>query len=396
MKPSSPNPAAVAAILAAAAVVFLSALSAPSSAATLLVGPDKFYKTVRAAAEAAQSGDLVLIDAGVYSKDVARWKADNVTVRGVGGRAHLRADGAEVGGKGIWIVSGKNFTAENIEFSGAAVPDRNGAGIRSETEGTLVLRNCYFHGNENGILGGADSMLIESCVFDRNGAGDGRTHNLYVWGRSVAIRGSYTHRAVVGHNIKTRATTNYILYNRISDESDGTASYEIDVPDCGRTYIIGNLIEQGPRSENSSIVAYGAESDNNVMDLDVVNNTIMNRREDGATYLQLREGAKALIQNNILYGPGTAWSGGRVIEANNYIETLTTNAPRFFAPGAYDFHLTRRSPKSLVDAGSPPGTSATGFDLTPTSEYVHEARCKPRPSAGALDIGAYELGPKLP
>src|SRR5688500_10305810 len=110
MKPSSPNPAAVAArssILAAAAVVFLSALSPPCSAATLLVGQDKFYKTVRAAAEAAQSGDLVLIDAGVYSRDVARWKADNVTVRGVGGRAHLRADGAEVGGKGIWIVSGK-------------------------------------------------------------------------------------------------------------------------------------------------------------------------------------------------------------------------------------------------------------------------------------------------
>jgi hypothetical protein len=358
------------------------------------VGPDKSYKTVHAAAEAAQAGDLVLIDAGVYAADVARWKADNVTVRAVGGRAHLRADGAQAGGKGTWIVSGKNFTAEGIEFSGAAVPDKNGAGIRSETEGTLVLRGCYFHDNEEGILGGADSMLIESCVFDKNGASDGRTHNLYVWGRSFTIRDSYTHRAVVGHNIKTRAKNNYILYNRISDEADGTASYEVDVPDCGRTYLIGNIIEQGPQSENGGIVAYGAESGDNAPMLYVVNNTFVNNRRQGGTFLQLRDGTKGLVRNNIFCGPGTVRSGGDTQEDHNYVEPGAANAARFLAPDAYDFHLTGRSPRSIVDAAAPPGVAPSGFDLTPTREYVYPAKSRPRPAAGALDLGAFELEKK--
>ena len=143
------------------------------SAATLQVGADKPFKTVRAAALAAQNGDVVLIDAGVYSGDVTSWNASNLTVRGVGGRPHMKANGAEEAGKGIWVVNGNNFTAENIEFSGSTVPDGNGAGIRTDTSGYLVVRNCYFHDNQNGILGGVDSMLIERCTFDHNGTGDG-------------------------------------------------------------------------------------------------------------------------------------------------------------------------------------------------------------------------------
>jgi hypothetical protein len=387
---------AVAVLVAATAVFFLAATASVSQAATLRVGPDKFYKTVTAAAEAAQPGDMVLIDAGEYrgAACLARWKTDDLTVRGVGGRAHMRADGAQVGGKGIWIVSGRNFTAENIEFSGAAVPDRNGAGIRSETEGALILRDCSFHGNQNGILGGADSMLVEGCIFDRNGAGDGKTHNLYVWGRSFTMRYCWTGRAVVGHNVKTRAKNNYILYNRICDEADGTASYEVDVPDCGRTYLIGNVIEQGPRSENAGIVAYGMESGDNVPDLYVVNNTFVNNRPAGGTFLQLRDGTRARVVNNIFVGPGTTWSAGDVASQSNYVEPDTRNGPRFMAAAAFDFHLTKASPRSIVDAGVAPGASITGFDLRPTLQYQDQARAHPRAASGPLDLGAFELEAK--
>jgi hypothetical protein len=391
-----PNRAAV--VHGAAAVLLIAATAIPASsrAATLRVGPDKFYKTVTAAAEAAQPGDMILIDAGEYrgAACLARWKTDDLTVRGVGGRAHMRADGAQVGGKGIWIVSGRNFTAENIEFSGAAVPDRNGAGIRSETEGTLILRDCSFHGNQNGILGGADSMLVEGCTFDRNGAGDGKTHNLYVWGRAFTMRYSWSGRAVVGHNVKTRAKNNYILYNRICDEADGTASYEIDVPDCGRTYLIGNVVEQGPRSENSGIVAYGMESGENISDLYVINNTLVNDRAAGGTFLQLREGTRARVVNNIFVGPGTTWSGGDVAAQRNYVEPDLRNGARFLAAAAFDFRLTKASPRSIVDAGVAPGASVTGFDLTPVLEYLDQARARPRRASGALDLGAFELEAK--
>jgi hypothetical protein len=381
----------LAASAAAAAVLF--AVSA--NAATLQVGPGKTYSTVRAAAQAAQNGDLVLIDAGVYSGDVTSWNASNLIVRGVGGRPHMRANGANEAGKGIWVVNGNNFTAENIEFSGSTVPDGNGAGIRNDTSGYLVVRNCYFHDNQNGILGGADSMLIEYSIFDHNGSGDGRTHNMYIWGRSVTVRYTYTHRAVAGHNLKTRGQNNYILYNRIMDESDGTASYSIDVPDCGRTYVIGNVIEQGPNTDNSGIISYGAESASNAQELYVVSNTIVNNRSSGGTFLQVVGSAPTVVRNNIFYGPGTAWSGGTVTASNNYVEPALNNSPRFAAAGSYDFHLTSASPASILNAGLALGLGG-GFALAPTGEYVYDAQGRTRPLVGLLDLGALEYGSSGP
>jgi len=380
------------ALLAAAAFAATILHFAPADARTLLVGPTRTYTTIRAAAQATQNGDSVLIDAGTYVGDVTSWLASDLLVRGVGGRAVLQANGAQEGGKGIWVVYGNNFTAENIEFTGASVPDGNGAGIRNDTSGYLVVRNCYFHDNENGILGGADSMLVEYSTFDHNGLGDGRTHNMYIWGRSVTVRYTYTHRAKIGHNIKTRGMNNYILYNRIMDESDGTASYSIDVPDCGRTYIIGNVIEQGPNTDNSTIISYGAESSLNTQDLYVINNTIVNNRPAGGNFLSIAGSTPAKIRNNIFYGPGTPWAGGSVTPSNNYISTAYDNAPKFASPSTFDFHLTSASPAAIVNAGASPGVSVTGYALAPTNEYVYDAQGRTRATSGALDLGSFEYG----
>lgn len=375
----------------AAAVLAAAALIAPSSfAATLRVGPTKTYTTIRAAALAAQNGDSVLIDAGTYTGDVCSWNASNLVVRAVGGRAILNANGLNEAGKGTWVVAGGNFTAENIEFYGATCVDLNGAGIRSDAPGYLVIRNCYFHDNQDGVLAGADSMLIEYSIFDHNGAGDGRSHNMYIWGRSVTVRYTYTHRAVIGHNLKTRGQNNYILYNRIMDESDGTASYSIDVPDCGRTYIVGNVIEQGPNTDNSTIVSYGAESSLNTQDLYVINNTIVNDRTGGGNFLSIAGSTPTQVRNNVFYGPGTPWSGGAVTSSNNYVSAPLDNAPKFASPSTYDFHLTSASPATIVDAGAAPGASSTGYPLAPTGEYVYDAQGRARAVSGALDIGCFE------
>jgi hypothetical protein len=379
--------------LAAALALTAPSLASLCDAATLRVGPTRTYTTVRSAAAAAQDGDSVLIDAGLYSGDVTSWNARNLVVRGVGGRPHMQANGAQESGKGTWVINGANFTAENIEFSGSAVPDLNGAGIRSDAPGYLVVRNCYFHDNQNGMLGGGDSLLIEYCTFDHNGIGDpGRTHNMYIWGRSVTVRYTYTHRASIGHNLKTRGQNNYIMYNRIMDEADGTASYSIDIPDCGRSYIVGNVIEQGPNTDNSTVISYGAESAGNVQDLYVVNNTIVNNRTAGGTFIQIRGGTPARITNNIFYGPGTAWAGGTVTPSNNYIETSYNNSPKFAAPSSFDFHLTSTSPLSIVNAGTAPGVSSTGYPLAPAGEYVYDALGRPRVTVGATDLGAFEYG----
>ena len=69
------------------------------------------------------------------------------------------------------MVAGNDTTIENIEFSGARVPDQNGAGIRQEGA-NLLVEHCYFHDNQEGILAAdnpASSIAIDSSVFARNG-----------------------------------------------------------------------------------------------------------------------------------------------------------------------------------------------------------------------------------
>ena len=149
-------------ILLSCCVLGLAVFSDPSliHAEVLLVGPDRLYKRPSEAASSAKDGDTIEIDAGVYSGDVAIWRQHNLIIRGVGGRANIKANGRAAEEKGIWVIKGDKTTVENIEFSGARVPDRNGAGIRQEGSG-LTIRNCYFHHNENGILGGAGNIRIE-------------------------------------------------------------------------------------------------------------------------------------------------------------------------------------------------------------------------------------------
>ncbi len=150
---------------------------------------------------------------------------------------------------------------ENLEFSGARVSHRNGAGIRAQGRG-LTVRASYFHDNENGILTSHNDdgwLVVEYTEFANNGAGDGLSHNIYV-GRlgRFELRYSYSHGALRGHLVKSRAARNIIEYNILADDSKGTASYELDIPNGGDALIRGNLIVQSPVSPNRGIISYGA------------------------------------------------------------------------------------------------------------------------------------------
>lgn len=364
--------------------------------APLQVGPTRTLRTPSAAAAIAQTGDVIEIDTVEYLNDVVVWRQNNLTLRGVGGRAYMHAtqiipfDGTDQGnGQGIWVTQGRNIAVENIEFSGASVPDQNGAGIRAN--GTdLAVCNGYFHDNENGILGGAGIVIIEYTEFNHNGFGDGFTHNMY-FGETVTrftLRYSCSHRARIGHNVKSRAQENYILYNRIMDEADGTASYSIDIPQTGLTFIIGNLIQQGPNTDNPAIIAYGAENTNNpVHELYVINNTIVNDRPQGGQFITISGGTTARFVNNLFVGPGTVPAGAGVTSTTNLTPASGSSAGLVNST-AFDYHLTSTSPAR--NAGTDPGTAGT-VSLTPTSQYLHPINREDRPVDATIDIGAYEF-----
>src|SRR5690349_18526078 len=89
------------------------------------VGPGRPFPTPSKAAAIVKDGDIVGMDAVTYRGDVAVWKANDLVLRGLGNRPHLEAAGANAEGKAIWVIQGNNTTVENVEFSGAKVPDGN-------------------------------------------------------------------------------------------------------------------------------------------------------------------------------------------------------------------------------------------------------------------------------
>src|SRR5262245_35336090 len=56
----------------------------------LQVGPGKPYSTISGAVIAAQSGDTIEIDAGVYANESMTIAQNNLNLRGVGGYAYLK------------------------------------------------------------------------------------------------------------------------------------------------------------------------------------------------------------------------------------------------------------------------------------------------------------------
>lgn len=345
---------------------------APSPAGTpgiVRVGPSRSYRTIRDASIAARDGETVEIDAGTYLGDVAVWSQRNLTIRGVGGRARLDAGGTSAEGKGIFVIRGDNVAVENLEFTKARVPDLNGAGIRHEA-GKLTVRNSLFLDNEEGILTGNDPSLeleVYGSQFTGNGAGDGFSHNIYVGriGRLV-IESSYFSVGKEGHLVKTRARESHIRYNRITDET-GTASYEVDLPNGGLAYLIGNIIEQAPTSPNNAIVSYGAEglfwATN---ELHMSHNTVVNNKTSspGSLFVRTPAGSHAHLVNNLFVGPGGMSLGGTSDQQGNRNVTLAD----FVNAAAYDFRL--RASVTANGAGVDPG-SANGVSLVPGFEYVH-------------------------
>ena len=274
---------------------------------TLTVGAGQSYSSISAAINAAQSGDTVQVQAGTYVNDFATIRK-SITLVSVGGMAHLVATASPPDGKAIFTLgaSGTTISITGFEFSGAAVGDNNGAGIRYEG-GALTLTNDYFHDNQEGLLAGSDpngTITISHTEFARNGAGDGYSHNLYVNAiAQLTIDSSYFHEASVGHEIKSRAAATTITNSRIYDLG-GTGSYSIDLPNGGVARIQGNVIEQGPASQNPMIIAYGEEG--NVpgnSSLTVSGNTILNDLGSGsARAVWNASSAAATISGNAFYG----------------------------------------------------------------------------------------------
>lgn len=369
--------------------------NAVSLATTWQVGAGETYTLPSQVSTLVADGDTVNIEAGVYPSDVARWQANDLVLRGVGGLAHLESNGMAWGGKAIWVIQGNNTAVEWIEFSECTVPDQNGAGIRQEGLG-LSVRHCYFHDNENGILAGElhpCTIRIEHSEFDHNGFGDGYSHNLYIGTiDSLIFRFNYAHHAHVGHELKSRAWVNVIEYNRLSNEADGDASREIDLPNGGQAYLIGNVIQQGVLGENSNLVAYGLEGLTNPAPHEIyaINNTLVNEKTVGSFFAVMNGADLFKAYNNILAGGGTITPGWWPATVDTLANVRMPSIPalQFADEASYDYRIAVGSPADGI--GIPAGLSPSGYPLVAWYEYMHPADGILRCQQATLDAGAFE------
>lgn len=355
------------------------------------VGSGRLYTTPSKVSNLVKNFDTIQIDAGVYPMDVCFWKAHHLVIRGINGRAHLKSGGMAAGQKAIWVIQGDSTIIENIEFSECKVPDKNGAGIRLEAT-HLVVRNCYFHHNEDGILAGDNAnseILIEFSEFAFNGFGDGQSHNLYInHVKSLTFQYNYSHDAIVGHLLKSRAYNNYILYNRLSEEK-GDGSYEIDLPNGGNSLVMGNIIQQGTNSQNSAIISYGKEGLTNPTEHNIVLsfNTMVNEKANG-TFLQTQNGTNLVLSlNNIYAGGGNALTGTPIqnIEYGS-VKNSSIDFFKFLDATKLDYRLSTKSP--CLNAAYYTAFSYPQF--TPSLQYKHVASNQDRIIEFLYDVGALE------
>lgn len=360
--------------------------------ATMVVGSGEKITTLSEAARLARDGEVIEIRPGNYRGQPAIWTQNNLLIRAAGERPVMLADGKSAEDKAIWVVRGGKVRIENIEFRGARVPDGNGAGIRFE-KGQLTIHGCRFVDNEMGVLtanSASQTLVVTDSEFGDAPRHAGALHHLLYVGAigKFTLSGSRFFNGYLGHLVKSRARENHVLYNMLADGAGGRASYELEFPNGGIAYVIGNVIAQSAETDNPSLLAYGAEGPRWLENgLYVAHNTLINDKHAGNFLAVWAEKFPAGIDvwaiNNLTVGNGNFFRPAQGRFEGNH----TALRGELIEYGGLPLRLTNPSP--LRGTVRLPG-SVGGVNLLPSAEFTYPVGTRPIRLSNVLSPGAFQ------
>lgn len=297
----------------AMALAGLALLNASAMAATLEVGDGKAYKLPSAAIAAAHDGDHVLIQPGEYF-DCASVAANRVVIEGVGPAEKVVLTDKACAGKALLIIDGTGDIVRNLTLTRARVADGNGAGIRDEGH-DLVVEKVRFVNNQNGILttDDAGTLIVRDSLFERNGACENAcAHGLYAGHLTLLhVENSRFIDTQHTHHIKSRALRTEVIGCTIDDGPNGTASYEVEVPNGGALVVRDSNITKGPKAENTAAsIMIGSEGvTQRTPEITIENNQFHNAGNYNTVFVKNLTATEANLRGNRISGAVKPLSG---------------------------------------------------------------------------------------
>ncbi|MEW5737824.1 MAG: hypothetical protein AB1938_02800, partial [Myxococcota bacterium] len=423
------------------ALTAVSLLALPALAATIQVGPSRSITQLSAVNQnQVMPGDVIELDGNATYQPV-RWTRSGaagnpIVIRG------LRVNGARprlMGGTNTLEIEADHVVVEGLELTGGSFRCFYHHGH------DIVLRDSEVHTcAAHGVLGadqGSGSLLMEYVEVHHSGNGTSQ-HQIYMATDEVAHPGAvfrmqhcYVHDATGGNNVKSRAERNEIYFNWIEgaqyheleligpDPNGAAAGWTIDLK-REDSDVVGNVLR---KTATTFVARIGGDATGwSKGRYRFVNNTIIVRPGGSAVFRLFDELESVEMHNNVILldGAGTAnvyranaaemqWVGGvsRVSGANNWLPTGAINVPVEWtgtifgaSPGVASVPLDPRpmmgSP--LLNAGTTTMPAPGGLAFpNPLALPTHQPPLRAiapgapsvRPTAGAIDVGAYEFDP---